>query len=351
VACRKWQQPWGKSLVSPKALRHSKANKPCTDRLFADLLQLLEQLVGSQNLAGAVERMFMLRRFGIIGTAIVSVWALSPLGGQSSLRILDTTESGVDTLQQLYYFDMNNTDVSMLIGASSLSYFGPAINALYTASLLAPEKVKSSPRDLWSNVKIPMLEELSGDTSEADGNSWISIDSTDNLTYASLTGIMIAGLPTTGTANFSFESSYLDLTCSNGRDVSTDALNKTLDGKITMHNSSSLFYGPVPTYDGVAGPNSVFIDTITNYSRIMEYHDYPNLLYGSNQGGGSGVWLYNCSIGTTRVEAHATCDDALCAVDRMRRSEKDERSSKVNPFHPSTFENLLYWFPWAAGLP
>ena len=177
----------------------------------------------------------------------------------------------------------------MLIGASSLSYFGPAINALYAASLLAPEKVKSSPRDLWSNVKIPMLEELSRDMGEVDGNSWISIDSTDNLTYASLTSIMIAGLPTTGTANFSFESSYLELTCSNGRDVSTDALNKTLDGKITMHNSSSLFYGPVPTYDGVAGPNSVFIDTITNYSRIMEYHDYPNLLYGSNQGGGSGV--------------------------------------------------------------
>jgi hypothetical protein len=113
----------------------------------------------------------------------------------------------------------------------------------------------------------------------------------------------------------------------------------------------NLFYGTVPTYYGVTGPNSVFIDTITNYSRIMEYHDYPNLLYGSNQGGGSGEWLYNCSVGTTRVEAHATCDDSLCVVDKMRRSEKDERSSKINPFYPLMFTNLLNWFPWAVGLP
>ena len=126
---------------------------------------------------------------------MVLVWALSPLGGQSSLRILDTTESGMDILQQLYYFDTNNTDVSMLIGASSLNYFGPAINVLYTANLLAPKKVKSSPRNLWSNVRIPMMDELSRDTSEADDNLWISVDSTDNLTYASLIGIMIAGLP------------------------------------------------------------------------------------------------------------------------------------------------------------
>jgi hypothetical protein len=295
--------------------------------------------------------MVMLRRFSTIGLAIVLVWVFSPLGGQSSLRILDTTQSGVENLQELYYFDTNETDVSMLDGASDLGYFGPAINALYSASLLAPEKVKSSPRDLWSNVKIPMLDALSGDRDETDDNAWINIDSTQNLTYASLTGIMIAGLPKEGTANFTFESSYLDLSCSDGRDVSFDSLNKTLDGKLTLHNTSDLFFGSVPTYYEVEAPNSIFIDTSTNFSKIMDYQEYPDLLYGSNQGGGDGVWLYNCSIGTTRVEAHATCNGALCVVDSMRRSEKDTRSSKINPFQPSTFNNLLIWFPWAAGLP
>ena len=295
----------------------------------------------------------MLRRFGVVGLAIVLVWAFSPLGGQSSLRILDTRQSGVDNRQQLYYFDTNQTEgVSMLGGASDLGYFGPAINALYSASLLAPEKVKSSPRDLWSNVKIPMLDALSGDKDGADGNPWINVNSTRSLNYASLSGIMVAGLPTEGTTKFTFESSYLDLNCSDGRDVRTDLLNKTLAGKLTFHtNTSELFLGAVPTYDGVQAPNSIFIDTITNASKIRDYQEYPNLLYGSNEGGGDGVWLYNCSIGTTRVEAHATCNGALCVVDSMRRSEKDTRPSKFNPFDVSTFPNLLLWFPWAAGLP
>src|SRR4051794_4386378 len=99
-----------------------------------------------------------------------------------------------------------------------------------------------------------MLDQVSGDKNEADGNSWISIDSTDNLTYASLTGIMVAGFPTTGAANFTFESSYLDLTCSDGRDVSIDGLSKTL-WKDHHAYSSNLFYGTVPTYYGVIGPN------------------------------------------------------------------------------------------------
>jgi hypothetical protein len=298
-----------------------------------------------------VERAFLLRRFGVIGLAIVLAWAFSPLGGQSSLRILDTTRSGVDSQQQLYYFDTNATDISMLGGASDLGDFGPAINALYSASLLAPEKVKSSPRDLWSNVKIPMLDTLSGDKAQADSNPWINTDSTQNLAYASLTGIIFAGLPTEGTANFTFESSYLDLSCTDGSDVNVDSLNLTLDGKLTLHNSSHLFSGSVPTYYGVQAPNSVFLDTVTKASKNMDYQDYPNLLYGSNQGCGTGIWLYNCSIGMTRVEAHATCNGALCVVDSMRRSEKDSRSSKINPFTPPTFENLLTWFPWAAGLP
>ena len=76
--CALWRAENGtnlgvRALSLLKRSDNSKANKPCADRLFADLLRLLEQLTGSQNLAGAVERMFMLRRFGIIGTAIVLV--------------------------------------------------------------------------------------------------------------------------------------------------------------------------------------------------------------------------------------------------------------------------------------
>jgi hypothetical protein len=133
--------------------------------------------------------------------------------------------------------------------------------------------------------------------------------------------------------------------------VQADALNATLDGRITYHNSSDLFVGPVPTYDTTSA-NSFFVDTNTKTSDLLTYKAYPNLVYGSNNGGGQGIWLYNCTIGTTRVEANIICNGNLCAVDRMRRSEKDKRPSIVSDFvwAPTSFGNLLLYFPWTAGL-
>lgn len=50
-----------------------------------DAPQLLEQLTGSQSLASEVECIVLHRHCDIIGTIIITLWLLSPLGGQSSL--------------------------------------------------------------------------------------------------------------------------------------------------------------------------------------------------------------------------------------------------------------------------
>jgi hypothetical protein len=174
----------------------------------------------------------------------------------------------------------------------TLNYFGPAINALYAACLLAPESVKTSARDLWGNVKIPLLDALSSEG--PDHNPWVAIDHSQGVAYASLTGLMIAGLPSEGLSNFTLDTQYLDLACSDETQVQADALNATLDGRITYHNSSDLFLGPVPTYE-TTSPNSFFVDTNTKTSDLLTYKAYPNLVYGSNNGGGQGIWLYNCN--------------------------------------------------------
>jgi hypothetical protein len=226
--------------------------------------------------------------------------------------------------------------------------FGPAINALYGACLLAPKSVRNSARDLWSNVKIPLLDELSSD--ESSSNPWITINYTPNTTYASLTGLMIAGLPSEGISNFTLETQYLDLVCSDGSQVPQDTLNATLEGKITYHNSSNLFTDlAVAAVPGLS--NSFFIDTNTKNTDLVTYKEYPNLVYGSNTFDND-TWLFNCTIGTTRVEASIMCNADLCFVDRMRHSEKDKRPSIVNDFAtiPSTFGNLIIYFPWTAGM-
>ena len=319
-------------------------------------LGFLEQLVGSQNIAGAIERMFMLRRFGVLSFAIVLVWALSPLGGQSSLRILEITDSTTKTSQNVYYFDMNNGK-SVFDGADDLDHSAFAISALYTASLLASEDVKTSPLDQWSNIKVPMLEALSPATEPLSGNPWINATEIADRNYSSLIGLMLANVPSQGTTNFSMESSYFNVDCSSGvlilfsdnenYTVAEQTLNSTLNNRITLHNSSDLWGGLYTN-----GRNSFFVDT-ADYSAAngSDTKEYVNILYGSNLGStsSSDVWLSNCTLATARVESNVLCSGPKCHVDRMRRSEKDTRPAYALNFDSIVFRNMLLWFPDAAG--
>lgn len=56
-------------------------------------LGILEQLNGSQNLLAAFERAILLPGLGILSIGVVFLWALSPVGGQSALRVLGRGQS------------------------------------------------------------------------------------------------------------------------------------------------------------------------------------------------------------------------------------------------------------------
>lgn len=126
-----------------------------------DALQSIEQLTGSQSLATAVGRT-VLRRFDIIGTIIILLWLLSPLGGLSSLRILGVKDLSIALQGQIYYFN------TTLIGNGIPSAFSTGddyssflVTAVLEASLLESDSVFNSPVDQWNNVKIPRPDELS----------------------------------------------------------------------------------------------------------------------------------------------------------------------------------------------
>jgi hypothetical protein len=133
--------------------------------------------------------------------------------------------------------------------------------------------------------------------------------------------------------------------------VQPDAINATLEGRFTYHDSSDLFFGSVPTYE-TTSPNSLFVNTNIKNSDLVTYKAYLNLVYGSNNGGGQDIWLYNCTIGTIGIEANILCNGNVCAVNRLRRSEKDKRPSIVSDFvwAPSSFGNFILYFPWTTGL-
>src|SRR5258708_811896 len=103
----------------------------------------------------AIERVIQLRRYSIVGAAVTVLWLLSPLGGQSSLRVLDITSSDVTSQGHIKYY---NTTTSLgyswtfFGSADSLGYGSPVIAALLETSLLAPITATKSPVDSWNNV-------------------------------------------------------------------------------------------------------------------------------------------------------------------------------------------------------
>src|SRR5690242_13463077 len=115
--------------------------------------------MASQSVWGTIESQMLMQRFTTVGANLLFLWALSPLGGQASLRLMRRDFSETSSPTKLRY--MTTGPGGTMWGLSS-TYSGSGkfddAGALYTAALMAPVSTKLGPDDPWGNVKIPKLE-------------------------------------------------------------------------------------------------------------------------------------------------------------------------------------------------
>ena len=109
-------------------------------------LGILELLLASQTVWGTFESQVLLRHFTIVGVYLFVFWGLSPVGGQSSLRILGTrmassTTNGASLVYMPTGNMLTNMTYSVFSGADTTTGIA-ATNALYNANLLTPETTK-----------------------------------------------------------------------------------------------------------------------------------------------------------------------------------------------------------------
>lgn len=81
----------------------------------------LEQLMESRTLPAAVNTQISLRTFGPLGTGLLLIWALSPLGSRSPLRVLSSCLTATAVNQTVYYVDTLAND--MFFGADAITDF------------------------------------------------------------------------------------------------------------------------------------------------------------------------------------------------------------------------------------
>lgn len=171
----------------------------------------LEQLLGSSSVFGAFSTQVLMGSFNALAIGLFILWALSPLGGQSSLHIIRTLPSVAVTPKDIFTF---NTEIASPFESIRLplSWLGPQLNGLYVTSLMAPPDVKRSPVDTWGNLKVPLMSQLAPNHT-ANETGWYNFGFTDDIPYSSLIGIPVGGLPHIGNITFNVESSYFDFNC------------------------------------------------------------------------------------------------------------------------------------------
>ena len=282
------------------------------------------------------------------------------------MRVLAITNQSVATQRTLHYFNISstpqlaeNSGAGVAFSSSDSRDWKVAISALLGASLLATESVLDSPIDLWNNVKIPLLEEMSPYKDDTAENPWIVVDETVHNVWTSLSGLMVFGLPDTGLSTFFLETSYMDVNCANsirinGTENGTYSQTLAAAGiSLPVHNVSHEYaINPFAQLSEPDVTSSLFLDSMDqSVSSVTRFVHPINLIYGSNVQGNQSMDLYNCSVMTPRVEANITCQGSACAATHLRRSLTDTTSPLIPPFSSTEWMNLLLFLPFSVGTP
>ncbi|GAB1317843.1 hypothetical protein MFIFM68171_08053 [Madurella fahalii] len=315
----------------------------------------LEQILGSQSLAGTLHRIVSVRSHTLIGLPILLTWALSPIGGQSSSRLLYATEEVTDSVTTAYY---SSTDtLSVFHSANMASKDFVTVSTLYSASLSASRAQKQAGADLWLRPKIPRLRT----TNQIDG-AWQEVNQTgmSDDDYASLIGIKVQGLEELSVGksyNFLAEVSYIDFGCSLFRsDISREDTLSLLPNSSYIPDvarSFSFIGGSLPQQDRFTVQSSFFVTSdLPRWNRTLPTN-YLHIYYGSrNTDRSQRYTLFSCTAKHVALEMAISCVHPVgCGVTRIRRSLSRRNEPDNRPpwtIASPAIANALMDFPLAA---
>lgn len=187
--------------------------------------------------------------------------------------------------------------------------------------------------DLWGNIKIPDLQHLIKNTTK-NSTGWFDVSKQSNITYSSLLGLPVSGIPDTDTTEFTLDFSYMTLNCLNSS-----------TGSLINFTENVVPGSDVGMYFGVDTTNSNtfkmalngFLDDESLYS--TSNWDARTLLFQSETSHQDFVRIF-CTVTTTYLESSVICRGSDCQVAAIRPSSQQGISSQ-NP-------NITNWSTWNA---
>lgn len=290
-------------------------------------MKILDQLLGSTSIFATVVTQLKFRNIGFVGAGLIILWALSPIGGQASLRVLDFGTAITTQPQTMQYLNMNSTFEPADMGAMGEMDVESALftgKALYGASLLSPLSTKVSAIDTWGNIKIPMIEHLSNLTQDSEG--WYEVSGGNGTVFSSLIGIPTSTLRSEVNSTFNLDTSYWVLDC--------PVLQRPTGGFIALPGINSSTTQPNPGWVGGLS-QSWALSTLDKYYNLSDTNITPRKLYYSSYDDDQKMTYAECTMNTTYVEVQSACTGKVCAVNKIRQSTQP---------HPVPAYTLLYDF-------
>lgn len=149
---------------------------------------------------------------------LFALWVCSPVGGQSSLRLVHRSNITTTSITPLVYPDTG------LVGQMTLPFqysgrggLGVTMRDAFSSALTQTVSVKKAPVDIWGNVKIPRLDILKNYTSP-DKDGWYDVSQLPKAveSWSSLFGLpIVGGLDQFNQQklHFNVQSSYIEMAC------------------------------------------------------------------------------------------------------------------------------------------
>ncbi|KAH7371443.1 hypothetical protein BKA66DRAFT_551697 [Pyrenochaeta sp. MPI-SDFR-AT-0127] len=323
-------------------------------------LGVLEHLIGSQSLVAALGRAISLHSPNLLTLGLLCLWALSPLGGQSALRLVSERNSTVLETRPVYYANADAVSGLMVVSADPniITSAMNQNNAIVSMSLLTSKATENSSVDAWSHPKIPRLAELeSAEASNQTDRSWVTVDKYALHNYASLHGVPILNLRLDAISNITLPYEYLYFDC-DSKYGSTGAPQAEVRGYLSSLGSNligsnffadpegnltkpepSLFSATAIGFQNYSSSFFIYGDKSAGNNRTDAVAD--KLLYGTYNKD-TNVFLYECSMKSILLEANIICHSDRCIVERLRRLQKAREERGVGWSYHNEFNGVPY---------
>lgn len=137
---------------------------------------------------------FQLRAISVFGICLVTIWALSPIGGQASLRQISIGLKNTTALATFYHLAYNGSVSSFQNSGQETIW--EVVNNIFTSAMVGSVASNISPVDVWGNVKTPRIEHDEAHT-EADADGCFMTISDNAETYSFVIGTPMSRMNST----------------------------------------------------------------------------------------------------------------------------------------------------------